>query len=748
MCWWDFRSSCTTKNSDLAISGWDGRSSGCWGAQCVLCAASFDNPLHPQYIISQPNVFAATFGGCMKGMSALSFLALVLLTGVTMAHASEDRLLASGWKFCTGEVHGAAELSFDDHAWQAVELPHNWGWESAQQGKQYYRGPGWYRLHLAIGIPDTVKRYFLRFEAVATVADVFLNGKHLTQHRGGFGAFAVEITKHLSPGGENILAVRASNAVETDVAPLSGDFPVYGGIYRPVHLEVTRSICVSRTDHGSPGVAWQQSDLSDERASLDVCAQVSNGTHRDEKLRVVALVYDHTGKCVAQNSSPFRLVPDATEPVQCRLVVDKPHLWAGRTDPYLYRAVVEIRSNDGQLLDAVEQPLGMRSFKVDPEKGFFLNGKPYHLHGVNRHQDRPDKGWSISVADQDEDIRLIKELGCTVVRCAHYQHSDYFYSLCDSAGVLVWAELPMVDEINPSREFAATTREQLLDLIRQNINHPSIFAWSLFNELWPGRPDPHRLLQDLKIVANGEDPGRPTIAATSTDQLPQMDKIPDLLGWNIYPGWYSGWGTKDDFGAILDRGKGLSRHGGLCVSEYGAGANVEHHEQNPKPPKTDGQWHPEEWQAIVHEAAWDAMIKRPFVWGTFVWNMFDFTSFWRNEGGIPGRNTKGLVTYDRKTKKDAFYFYKAQWSKEPTLYIASRRFTKRKEAVTDVKVYSNAAEVELFVNGILVGKLSGRPYGVFVWKDVRLQHGLNTVEARAHMGGTELLDECSWTLVP
>jgi beta-galactosidase len=650
------------------------------------------------------------------------------------------------WRFKSGEVAGAEQAQLDDHDWQQVVLPHNWGWDQAEKGEDYYRGPGWYRCPLSIGKPKPGRRYFMRFQAAGSVADVFLNGTLLGQHRGAFGAFCFEVTKQLSAEGGNVLAVRVCNAPEPDLAPLSGDFSVFGGLYRPVHLIETDEICFALTDHASPGVTWYQSHISDEQAVLDVTVQISNSTSRNEGLTLAAIVFDASGKRVAGDEQPVIASPEVTAPYWLRLVVPRPHLWSGRKDPYLYKAVVELRSMDGSLRDAVEQPLGLRSFRVDPERGFFLNGKPYHLHGVNRHQDRPNKGWAISKEDQQEDIRLIKELGCTVLRCAHYQHSDYFYSLCDSAGILVWAELPQVNEIGTTPQFAETSRSQLLDLMRQNINHPSIFVWSLFNELWPGRPDPHRELQDLKIVANGEDPTRPTIAATATEQLPQMNKIPDWLGWNIYPGWYLGWGTKEDFGALLDRGRFMSRSGGICVSEYGAGANVEHHEQNPKQPKTDGQWHPEEWQALVHEAAWAAMKSRPFVWGTFVWNMFDFTSNTRHEGGIPGRNDKGLVTYDRKTKKDAFFFYKANWSDEPTLYITSRRFTERINPITDVKVYSNANEVELFVNGVSQGKHVVDANCILVWKGVKLQTGANRIEARAVRNGQALSDQCIWTL--
>jgi len=657
--------------------------------------------------------------------------------------ARQSTLLDSGWKFQLGEVTNAEQQDFNDGNWQTISIPHNWGWEEAQQGKDYYRGPGWYRRALNL-MPETGKRYFLRFEAASLVADVYLNGKRLGEHRGGFGAFCYEITGELSATGTNLLAVRVSNKWEPDIAPLSGDFSVYGGLYRPVHLIETSSEHFALTDHGSPGVAWLQTSVTKAQAVIDVTAQISNGTGESQPLALVATVLDANGKKIADSRQQIALAPNATSPYWLRLTIPHPHLWNGRPDPYLYKAVIELRSGNS-VVDSVEQPLGLRFYSVDPHKGFFLNGKPYHLHGVDRHQDRFNKGWAISEADMNEDLQLIKEMGATVVRCAHYQHSDYFYSLCDKAGILVWAEIPQVNEITATEQFEETSRNQLLDLIRQNINHPSIFAWSLFNEIALGEtPDPQRELQDLNNVAHGEDPTRPTIAATCTDRYPQMNKIPDLLGWNIYPGWYRG--TRDDFGAVLDKSRSDSRHGGFCVSEYGAGANVMQHENNPKQPKPGGPWHPEEWQALVHESVWAAMKQRPFVWGTFVWNMFDFAVATRHEGEMPGRNDKGLVTYDRKTKKDAFYFYKANWSDEPVLYITSRRFTERTNAVTDVKIYANASKVELLLNGKSQGKRSDGTNCVFIWKDVQLRPGENQVTARAERDGKELSDSCVWTL--
>lgn len=658
----------------------------------------------------------------------------------------ELTLLRDDWRFQFGENTNARSVTFADSAWQKISLPHNWGWEQAQQGKNYQRGPGWYRRTVNIGQPKPGRRYFLKFEAAGSVADVYLNDQALGQHRGAFGAFCYEITKTLSPTGTNTLAVRVSNAPEPDLAPLSGDFPVYGGLYRSVQLIETDETCFTLTDHGSPGVAWRQTEVSKTRAILDVTTQISNGAIRKESLVLVARVVDAAGRTITTTETPITLQPAVTEPFTTRVTIDQPHLWQGRHDPYLYRAIVALRGKDGVEQDAVEQPLGLRSYFVDPDKGFFLNGAPYHLHGVNKHQDRPGKGWAVTEADLEEDLKLILELGCTVVRCAHYQHSDYFYSLCDQAGLLVWAEIPQVDRVGKLPEFADTSRNQLLDLIRQNLNHPSIFVWSLFNELRPNNPDPHRLLQDLKVVAHGEDPSRPTIAATCTTGWPQMNKIPDLLGWNVYYGWYGDWGPLEDYDPMRAGYRLSSRSGGYSVSEYGAGANVAQHEQNPKKPKNDGPWHPEEYQSHLHEEAWHQLQAAPYIWGTFVWCMFDFTSYWRNEGGFRGLNDKGLVTADRQTRKDAFYFYKANWSDEPTLYITSRRHTERTNAVTDVKIYSNAGTVELLLNGRSVGHTNAWRDHTFVWKDIRLTPGENRIEAQAVTPGPTLVDRCLWKL--
>jgi beta-galactosidase len=404
--------------------------------------------------------------GGMKIQAFLLAMGASALAFVSTLYAREDTVLDSGWRFKQQDVAGAEGVDFADADWAAVAIPHNWGFEQAQLGRDFYRGPGWYRLALTNATPKPGRRYFIRFEAASTVADVYLNGRKIGQHRGGFGAFCFEVTTNLSAGGKNVLAVRVSNAPQPDVAPLAGDFSVYGGLYRPVHLIETSGQNIALTDHGSPGVAWLETSVSDEQAVLDVTAQISNPVRGSQSLACAARVVDTDGREVARIEKSFSVAGNVTAPVSLRVTVPNPHLWNGRKDPHLYKAVFELRSQ-GSVVDSVEQPLGLRYYRVDPEKGFFLNGQPYHLHGVDRHQERFGKGWAISQADQDEDIKLMSEMGCTVVRCAHYQHSDYFYSLCDKAGILVWAELPLVNEVRNTAEFSETTRNQWLDLIRQ-----------------------------------------------------------------------------------------------------------------------------------------------------------------------------------------------------------------------------------------------------------------------------------------
>jgi beta-galactosidase len=662
--------------------------------------------------------------------------------------------VADGWKFIRADVNGAEAVDFDDSKWSQIMLPHTWNDKDTLAAGNYYRGPGWYRIKLAV--PETAKdkRVFIHFEAASLVADVYFNGVRLGQHRGGFTAFCYELTPYIQRSGPNILAVRVDNSFFEDVPPLGGDFNIYGGIYRPVWLIIKNPVCITPLDYASPGIYFKQTKVTKEEAIVDVEAKVSNGLDKPVSAVLLVTYADANGAFpdIRNMVNIVEIGAGKTVSLYDKLQITNPHLWNGRKDPYLYQTKVHLLC-DGNIVDEISGTLGtlgLRYYSVDANKGFFLNGASYPLHGVNRHQDRPGKGWAISYADQDEDANMIMEIGATCVRLAHYPHSNYFISLCDKAGLVVWAEIPLVNQVYNTPAFAENAKQQLTELIRQKYNHPSIFFWSLYNELGnSGRcDDPRPLITQLNTLAKQEDPTRLTTAASNdpSSKWPGLRATADLIAWNPYPGWYSG--NPSQMNQLLDKYKKDANDKPIGVSEYGAGASIKQHEQNmKKTPAPGGKWHPEEWQAIVHEENYAAMEARPYLWGTFAWVMFDFSSAWRKEGDANGVNDKGLVTTDRKTRKDAFYFYKAKWTAEPFVYITSRRHTGRTDPNTTVKVYSNCDSVELKVNNQSLGSKT-ETSRVFKWFDIRLKPGLNTIEASAARDGKTYTDKCEWTLTP
>jgi hypothetical protein len=419
-----------------------------------------------------------------------------------------------------------------------------------------------------------------------------------------------------------------------------------------------------------------------------------------------------------------------------------PHLWNGRSDPYMYKVLVEVEV-DGAVVDIVEQPLGLRYYHVDPDTGFYLNGRHYDLHGVAIHEDREDKGRAISDADRQQDIAIIMEMGCTFVRLSHYQHAEKIYDLADENGLVLWTEIPLVNQVRNITAFSNNIEQQLKELIRQNYNHPSVFFWGLYNELRTA-PDPTALVYELNTLAHQEDPTRLTTAATDKDGSFTPNWIPDIIAWNRYIGWYGGSATQ--FVEWADNMHTSHRAAKLGISEYGAGASIYHHQENPPAPEPGGPWHPEEYQNYFHEVHWMAIKNRPYLWCKTIWNGFDFAADQRNEGDRPGINDKGVVTRDRNTKKDTYYWYKANWSNEPVIYISSRRFTPRYKNPVEVKVYSNCESVELFVNGSLKKVKSGSGC-VFLWTDIKLAVGENEIKALGKKGGQEYQDICSWDFV-
>jgi beta-galactosidase len=647
-----------------------------------------------------------------------------------------DLNLNSDWKFYRADVAGAQDIKFDDADWAAINLPHTWNNMDGQDGgNNYYRGIGWYRKHYIIEGTYSGKSIYLKFEGANSVADVYINGARIGQHKGGYSAFCFDITSQVKIGADNVIAVKVNNAYDADIPPLSADFTFFGGIYRAVHLLVTDKLCVTPLDYASPGIYLKPTKVSAASADLQITAKIKNNYDQSKSVTVKTTIVDAANNVVDTLTTTKLMAAGAGYDFVQNTTISKPHLWNGLSDPYLYRAYVEVQDG-GAAVDLVDQPLGIRYFSIDPGKGFILNGKYLDLHGVNRHQDRLNKGWAIGPAEHREDFSLIKEMGCTAIRLAHYQHAEYFYQLCDSGGMVVWAEFPFVNNVTLSDGFYQNAKQQLVELIRQNYNHPAIFFWGLGNEI-KSLPSPSTLLQQLNDLAHTEDPTR--LTAYAADYATEYAWLTDVNCFNKYDGWYTG--TYSQVPAWCDAIHTNHPTSNVGVSEYGAGSGVSIHSATP-----ENQDHSEEYQCLFHEAYWRSFRTRPFIWGKFIWNMFDFAVDYRQEGDTPGRNDKGMVTYDRKIKKDVFFYYQANWSDAPVLYITSRRFTERKTDLTDVKVYSNCDSVELKVNGVSRGTEKGTPDRVFTWTGIKLAIGKNSIEAFGTKNGVQYSDSCSWTV--
>jgi beta-galactosidase len=682
----------------------------------------------------------------------VTFFSLLLATG---HGAGRERLpVLDGWKFLKRDIapdeNQEAWKNIQSPPWEVVSIPHTWNAEDGANGlvpdpdrpEGYYRGPAWYERALQIPPEWNGRRVFVRFEGVSLVADVLINRVPVGQHRGAFGAFCFEITPYLKFNGKDSMRVRADNSRAFDVAPLSGDFTIFGGIYRPVEIFSTGEVCISPTFFGSPGVFLTLRKMTKEKAEVEVKTLISSDSADLQGIELKIEIKNAEGAVVAKKTE--RIAKAGSSELTAIVEIPAPRLWRGVAEPYLYSATVRL-SRAGELLDEVTQPLGLRTVAIDKEKGFLLNSEPYALHGVNRHQESAGKGWALSNADHDEDHALIREMGANTIRLAHYQQAEYFHDLSDRFGIITWEEIPLVDAVSAAPGFLANARQQLQEMVYQSYNHPSVAMWGIFNELdcgamatAPAVP----VVEDLEKLAKQIDPTRPTVAASFRQNAGAKHKIPDAAAWNIYPGWYSS-SPDDADGWIGDFSKQMGAR--IGISEYGAGANPSQFAEGELVrPVHNGPFHPQEWQNLFHERLWAQLKNNPHLYGTWIWAMFDFAVDKRNEGGIPGLNDKGLVTRDRKTKKDTFYFYKANWNSEPMVRIASRAATPRTKALTEVKVYSNCAEVELLVNGKSAGRAKPDAIKVCRWPDIGLQPGRNVIEAIA--AGEKLSDTCEWTL--
>ena len=656
--------------------------------------------------------------------SRLVSVVLFMLYGMSMFAQRQDILLNNDWNFrFSHQVQKGTGVR--------VDLPHTWNAQDALSGKiDYKRGIGNYEKNLFIRPEWKGKRLFIRFEGVNNIADVFINRRHIGEHRGGYGAFIFEITGKVEYGKENSILVRVNNGEQLDIMPLVGDFNFYGGIYRDVHLLITDETCISPLDYASPGVRLIQDSVSHRYAKVRAIVDLSNGSSGNQEVELNVRLLDGQ-RVVKEGTKNVNLSGNEVMQQELTFEIDQPHLWNGRQDPFLYQAEVTLFRN-GQMVDRVTQPLGLRFYRIDSDKGFFLNGKHLPLKGVCRHQDRSEVGNALRPQHHEEDAALMLEMGVNAVRLAHYPQATYFYDLMDKNGIIVWAEIPFVGPGGYNDKgfvdlpaFRANGKEQLKELIRQHYNHPSICVWGLFNELTELGDNPVEYIKELNVLAHQEDTTRPTTSASN--QMGDLNFITDAIAWNRYDGWYGG--TPADLGKWLDRMH--KDHPEICIaiSEYGAGASIYHQQDSLVKTVPTSWWHPENWQTYYHIENWKTISSRPYVWGSFVWNMFDFGAAHRTEGDRPGINDKGLVTFDRKVRKDAFYFYKANWNREePMLYLTGKRNTVRTQRLQTITAFTNLSGAELFVNGKSYGKAIPDSYAILEWKNVELEPGENEIK--------------------
>ena len=565
-----------------------------------------------------------------------------------------------------------------------VQLPHTWNAQDGQDGgNDYWRGSCTYRT--SFSCPDfdpASQQVWLQFDGVNASAEVLLNGKPVCKHDGGYSTFRAQVTDLLAE--ENVLTVLVDNSINDRVYPQKADFTFYGGIYRDVSLLIVSKDHIALDHFGGPGVRVTP-------VVRELQAKVKVDTLVEGSGEVAVSLLDASGRLVAQGSG-----------ANASLELEHPHLWDGVRDPYLYTCVVQLQKN-GQTVDEVKIPVGIRTFSVDAKKGFFLNGRPYPLHGVSRHQDRKGLGNAITPEMHEEDMALIQEIGANTIRLAHYQHDQYFYDLCDRCGMIVWAEIPYISEHLPhGRE---NTIQQMKELITQNYNHPSIVCWGVSNEITISTKDKADMLdnhRELNELCHKMDSSRLTTLACYAMCGPfnPVAHITDLVSWNLYLGWYvPGLFLNDlwmDFFHLIYPKRPLG------FSEYGAEGMPNLHSAHPR--RGD---HTEEYQAKYHEYMLKCFARHKWLWSTHVWNMFDFAADARDQGGEPGMNHKGLVTFDRKIKKDSFYLYKAYWAEEPFVHIAGKRYADRTESTTTVTVYSNQPSVALYADGKKLAEQTG-----------------------------------------
>jgi len=641
----------------------------------------------------------------------------------------------NSWKFIREDEVNAMNKAYNGENWEVINVPHTWNAFDGANGFDFFKGSCWYRKEFTIESLAKGKKVFIEFEAANSITDVYVNGQHMGQHKGGYSTFRFDITDAIEFGHTNMLSVNVNNTVVDDVYPQMADFTFYGGIYRDVNIIITDNIHFDLMDYGSTGIYVIQEEISREKASLIIKSKLVNDNEEEKKVRLWADILDTEGTNVTYATKEVTLAKGETKIVDMSALIENPTLWNGRKNAYMYNAKVSMVSfND--TVDELSIPFGVRYFEVDAEKGFFLNGEHLALNGVSRHQDRKDMGWAITHKEQEEDMELIKEVGATSIRLAHYQHNQYFYDLCDKEGMVIWAEIPFISVMSKTELEGINAKQQMVELIRQNYNHPSIMFWGIQNEIQISgeRPELRKLVNELNELTKKEDPTRLTTMANVmfVEDDDQYNYVTDIVGYNKYYGWYTG--KTEDFAEWLDGFHKTNPNVKLGISEYGAEGILQYHNNDPKVKD-----YSEEYHALYHETVWKIFEKRPYLWSTYVWNMFDFGANIRDEGGVKGRNNKGLITYDRKIKKDAFYMYKAHWCEEKFVHITSKRFVDRVGNEITVKVYSNCDKVTLYANGYEVATKAGNSK-ILIFENVALHEGINEIKVVCNQDGVILED--------
>lgn len=690
--------------------------------------------------------FSVPVRSALRNFSLASILLACLLGSICKAEAREVTPFNNGWEFKKGPfptdaMQTAARWNAD---WEQVNVPHTWNADDMQKKtNNFYTGVAYYRKHYVFPESLEGKRLFLRFEGVGACAEVYVNGYLVGTHKGAYSAFVCEIGSQVRLGEENEIVVKADNAARPDVIPVNHAlFGVYGGIYRPVWLIVTEPCNIVVNDCASPGVYITQKNVSKQSADVSVRVKLDNATLAPAALELENAIYTREGKLVKVHRQSFELTPQGVQNYVSDFKISHPHLWQGREDPYLYKVVSRLKQ-DGQVIDEVIQPLGLRKYEAVAGKGFFLNGKKYPMYGVTRHQDWWGMGSALTNREHDFDLEQIIEVGATTVRFAHYQQSDYIYSRCDTLGLIIWAEIPFVNRVT-GQEWD-NVHQQMRELIRQSFNHPSIYVWGIHNEVYHPHGYTAALTQSVHDLCKLEDPDRYTVAVNGYGHAEHpVNGNTDIQGMNRYFGWYEK--KIQDIKPWIEKMEKEYPWQRLMLTEYGADANIEHQTELLGDALNWGSdFYPETFQTKTHEYQWGVISQHPYILASYLWNMFDFAVPQWKRGGVDARNMKGLITFDRKIRKDAFYWYKANWSKEPVLYLTQRRNTERERRETSVTVYSNLGTPRVFLNGReLDGVRKGYTDVHYIFDQVTLAEGRNVLRAVIVSDGKEYTDEIVW----